>query len=73
MAVQATVTFPGGKVKVGGGAGCTIIVRLAVMVLLQISVYVQFSVYDPPQAVCEPVIVEVIVPLISHAPVPPFE
>ena len=31
-----------------------VIVLVAVMVLLQVSVNVQVSVYDPPQAVCEP-------------------
>ena len=53
-------------------AGSIVIVLVAVIVLLQASVNVQVSVYDPPQAVCEPVTTPVTEPLISHIPVSPL-
>jgi hypothetical protein len=62
----------GAAANVGVGAGSTVIVREAVIVLPHGSVYVQFSVYVPPQELCEPVIVLITVPLISHAPVALF-
>src|SRR5688572_15915092 len=55
-----------------GGAGSTVIVLVAVIVLEHASVNVQVSVYVPPQAVCDPVITPVTDPLISHAPVCPL-
>ena len=56
--------------KAAGGAGSTVIVLVAVMVLAQLSVKVQVSVYVPPQLLCEPVIVDVTLPLIRQLPVP---
>jgi uncharacterized membrane protein len=62
----------GALANTAGGAGSTVIVLVAVMVLLHASVNVQVSVYEPPQAVCEPVIVPVTLPDISQTPVSPF-
>jgi hypothetical protein len=62
----------GAAANVGEGAGSTVIVRDAVIVLPHGSVYVQLSVYVPPHELCEPVIVPVTVPAISHAPVALF-
>ena len=45
---------------------------LVVIVLLQLSVNVQLSVYVPPQLLCEPVIVDVTLPLIKHTPLAPL-
>ena len=47
-----------------------VISLLFVIVLLQLSVKLQVSVYVPPQLLCEPVIVEVTDPLIKQLPVP---
>ena len=67
MLPQATVILEI-VANVGAGAGSTVIVLEAVIVLLHISVNVQVSVYEPPQALCEPVITEVTVPLIRQLP-----
>ena len=50
-------------------AGDTVMMREAVDVLPHASVNDQDSVYDPPHSLCEPVIIPVDVPLISHEPV----
>ena len=50
-------------------AGDTVMMRDAVEVLPHASVNDHDSVYDPPHSLCEPVIIPVDVPLISHAPV----
>ena len=42
-------------------------ILLCVDVLLQLSVNVQVSVYDPPHSVCDPVITPVVDPLIVQA------
>ena len=44
--------------KVAVSAGSIVISLDVVIVLLQLSVKVQVSVYDPPQAVCDPVMVD---------------
>ena len=62
----------GAVAKTAGGAGSTVMVLEAVIVLLHGSVNVQVSVYVPPQAVCEPVITPVAVPEISQVPVCPL-
>src|SRR5687767_6631229 len=49
----------------------TVIVLVRVDTLLQSSVKVQVSVYDPPHSVCEPVITPVADPLILQAAVLP--
>ena len=49
--------------------GDTVMMREAVDVLPHASVNDHDSVYEPPHALCEPVITPVEVPLISHAPV----
>jgi hypothetical protein len=59
----------GAAANTAGGAGSTVIVLVAVIVLLQASVNVQVSVYEPPQAVCEPVTIPVTLPDISQVPV----
>jgi hypothetical protein len=56
-----------------GGAGCTVISLVALIVLPHPSVKVQVSVYVPPQAVCDPVIADVTLPDIWQAPLEPFE
>jgi len=48
MAPQATVILVGGVVNVGAGAGVTVIVRDAVIVLPHASVAVHVSVTVPP-------------------------
>ena len=53
--------------------GDTVMVRDAVDVRPHASVNDQFSVYEPPHALCEPEIVPVTLPLISHEPVSPLE
>ena len=58
--------------KTAVSAGRTVISLEVVIVLLQLSVNVQVSVYVPPQLLCEPVIVDVTLPLIKHAPLAPF-
>ena len=54
-------------------AGDTTIILDAVDVRPHASVNDHDSVYDPPHALCEPVIVPVEVPLMAHDPVSPFE
>src|SRR5687767_14874518 len=62
----------GAAENTAGGAGSTVIVLDAVIVLLHASVKVQVSVYVPPHAVWEPVITPVAVPVISQTPVCPL-
>ena len=50
----------------------TIMLREAVEVRPHASVNDQDSVYEPPQELCDPVIVEVTVPLMRHGPLAPF-
>ena len=54
-------------------AGDTVMVREAVDVRPHASVNDHDSVYEPPHAVCDPVMVPVADPLISQLPVSPFE
>ena len=61
------------EANVACAAGETVMVRDAVEVLPHASVNDHDSVYDPPHEVCEPLIVPVAVPLMSHEPVSPFE
>jgi len=63
----------GGLVNVGAGAGVTVIVRDAVIVLPHASVAVHVSVSVPPHGPGADVCVDVAVPLIKQLPVPPFE
>ena len=58
--------------NVAVSAGRIVINLDVVMVLLQLSVNVQVSVYVPPQVLCEPVIVDVTLPLIRQLPLAPF-
>jgi hypothetical protein len=55
--------------KTAESAAKTLINLDVVMVLLQLSVNVQVSVYVPPHVLCDPVITLVTVPLISQLPV----
>ena len=71
-AAQVIVKF-GAVANTAGGAGSTVMVLVAVIVLLHASVNVQVSVYDPPQAVCDPVTTPVTLPDISQTPVSPLE
>ena len=64
--------FGGVAMNTAGGAGSTVIVLVAVIVLLHASVNVQVSVNVPPQAGDDPVIVDVTLPLIWHAPLAPL-
>jgi len=64
--------FGGVDVNTAGGAGSTVIVLVAVIVLLHASVNVQVSVKVPPHTVDDPVIVDVTLPLIWHAPLAPL-
>ena len=73
MAPHATVIFAGGLVNVGAGAGVTVIVLDAVMVLPHASVAVHISVTVPPHGPGAAVCVDVVVPLIKQVPEPPFE
>ena len=73
MAPQATVIFDGGVVKVGAGAGVTVIVLDAVIVLPHASVALHVSVSVPPHGPGAAVCVDVAVPLIKQLPGPPFE
>jgi hypothetical protein len=59
--------------NVAWAAGETVITLDAVEVLPHASVNDHDSVYEPPHALCEPEIVDVAAPLISHEPVSPFE
>jgi hypothetical protein len=67
------VIFDGGLVNVGAGAGVTVIVLNAVIVLPHASVAVHVSATVPPQELGAVVCVEVTDPLIKQLPVPPFE
>ena len=58
--------------NVAWAAGETVMVRDAVEVLPHASVNDHDSVYDPPHPVCDPEIVDVAAPLISHEPVSPL-
>jgi hypothetical protein len=62
IVVSATVA------KVAVSAGSIVMSLDVVIVLLQLSVNVQVSVYVPPQLLCEPVITEVTEPLIAQLP-----
>jgi len=73
MAPQATVILAGGVVNVGAGAGVTVIVRDAVIVLPHASVAVHVSVIVPPHGPGTAVCVDVAVPLIKQLPEPPLE
>ena len=73
MAPQATVIFAGGDVNVGAGAGVTVIVLDAVIVLPHTSVALHVSVSVPPHGPGAAVCVDVAVPLIKQLPDPPFE
>jgi hypothetical protein len=53
-------------------AGETVMVREAVEVLPHASVNDHDSVYEPPHSLCEPEIIPVALPLISHEPVSPL-
>jgi hypothetical protein len=55
--------------KVAVSAGSMVISLDVLIVLAQLSVNVQVSVYVPPHVLCEPVMVEVTDPLISQLPV----
>ena len=59
--------------NVACAAGETVMVREAVEVLPHASVNDHDSVYDPPQPVCDPEIIPVAVPLMSHEPDSPLE
>ena len=65
--------FEGEAVNVGAGAGVTVIVLDAVIVLPHASVAVQVSVRAPPHGPGAAVWVDVAVPLIKQVPEPPFE
>ena len=58
--------------KVAVSAGTIVMVLDVVIVLLQLSVNDQVSVYVPPQDVCDPVITLVTLPLIAQLPVWPL-
>ena len=58
--------------NVACAAGETVMMRDAVEVLPHASVNDHDSVYDPPHAVCEPLMLPVTLPLISHEPVSPL-
>jgi hypothetical protein len=73
MAPHATVTSAGGDVNVGAGAGVTVIVLDAVMLLPHASVAVHVSVTVPPHGPGAAVCVDVAVPLIKQLPDPPLE
>jgi hypothetical protein len=61
------------EANVACAAGETVMMRDAVDVLPHSSVKDHDSVYDPPHALCEPLMLPVTLPLISHEPVSPFE
>jgi len=63
----------GGLVNIGAGAGVTVIVRDAVIVLPHASVAVHVSVSIPPHGPGAAVCVDVADPLIKQLPDPPFE
>jgi hypothetical protein len=59
--------------NVACAAGETVIVLEAVEVLPHASVNDHDSVYEPPQEVCDPLMLPVAVPLMSHEPLSPLE
>jgi len=59
--------------NVGGGAGVTVIVLDAVIVLPHASVAIHVSVIVPPHGPGDAVCVDVAVPLIKQLPEPPLE
>ena len=59
--------------NVACAAGETVMVREAVEVLPHASVNDHDSVYDPPHAVCDPLMLPVAVPLMSQLPLSPLE
>jgi len=73
MAPHATVISASGVENVGAGAGVTVIVLDAVIVLPHASVAVHVSVAVPPHGPGAAVCVDVAVPLIKQLPEPPFE
>ena len=73
MAPHATVIFAGGVVNVGAGAGVTVIVLDAVIVLPHASVALHVSVRVTPHGPGAAVCVDVAVPLIKQLPEPPLE
>jgi len=73
MAPHATVILVGGVVNVGAGAGATVIVLKAAIVLPHASVAVHVSVTVPPHGPGAAVCVDVAVPLIKQLPEPPLE
>ena len=72
IAPQATVVLAGGVVNVGAGAGLTVIVLDAVIVLPHASVAVHVSVIVPPQGPGAAVCVDVADPLINQLPEAPL-
>jgi len=64
--------FGGVDVNVACGAGSTVIVLVAVIVLLHASVNVQVSVIFPPHIPGAAVCVDVTDPLIKHDPLAPL-
>ena len=54
--------------NVAVSAGSMVMILDVVMVRLQLSVNDHVSVYVPPHAVCDPVMVEVTLPLIKQLP-----
>ena len=63
----------GGEVNVGAGAGVTVIILEALIVLPQASVAFHVSVTVPPQGPGAAVCVDVADPLIRHVPLDPLE
>jgi hypothetical protein len=66
------VILEGGVVNVGAGAGVTVIILDAVIVLPHASVAVHVSVTVPPQGPGAAVCVDVAVPLIKQVPLAPL-
>src|SRR4029453_3601299 len=69
---HARVISVGGEVNVGAGAGLTVIVLDAVMLLLHASVNVHVSVTVPPQGPAAAVCGDVTDPLIKQVPLAPL-
>ena len=61
------------EANVAWAAGETVIVLEAVDVRPHASVNDHDSVYDPPHAVCDPLMLPVAVPLMSQLPLSPLE
>ena len=62
----------GAAANAATGAGSTVMFLVCVIVLPQASVNVQLSVTLPPHAPGGALSVDVTLPLIRHAPLPPF-